>query len=182
MNYAYNLHKETRTDLANFEAKYDRKYELGSDRVDDLPPMPGEKTFLEKAKRRKSSLMLGPNRPLAEVDHIVLRQESKRYLNALKVRVKEGIAEKFKGIQKKRAEVIYLIEEQARKEEEARKKSVAENAFVNKFSPDLEKEKQDKKMTEEELKKDKENKALMLKRMEEKRELEKILTRETRKK
>ena len=76
MNYAYNLHKETRTDLANFEAKYDRKYELGSDRVDDLPPMPGEKTFLEKAKRRKSSLMLGPNRPLAEVDHIVLRQVS----------------------------------------------------------------------------------------------------------
>lgn len=76
MNYAYNLHKETQSELAKFEAKSDRKYELGSDRVDDLPPMPGEKSTAYKAKKRKSSLMLGPNRPLRVVDYVVLRQVS----------------------------------------------------------------------------------------------------------
>jgi hypothetical protein len=76
MNYAYNLHKKTQESLATFETNYDRKYELGSDRVDDLPPTLGEKTFLQKAKKQKSSLMLGPNRPLAKVDYIVLRQVS----------------------------------------------------------------------------------------------------------
>lgn len=86
MNYAYFLHKETRSSLANFEAKYNGKYELGSDRVDDLLPVPSEKTFLQKAKKRKSSLMLGPNRPLVEVDYIYLRQVSViNYLVKLKI-------------------------------------------------------------------------------------------------
>jgi len=76
MNYAHNLHKETQEELAKFEAKYDRKYELGSDMVDDLPPRANEMSFAEKAKRRKSSLMLGPDRPLHIVDHVVLRQVS----------------------------------------------------------------------------------------------------------
>jgi len=76
MNYAYNLHKETQEELAKFEAKDDHKYEFGSDRVDNLPLMAGEMSFAQKARKRKSSLMLRPNQTLAIVDHVVLRQVS----------------------------------------------------------------------------------------------------------
>jgi hypothetical protein len=72
-------------------------------------------------------------------------------------------------------EAIFMIEEQARKEEEGRQKHAANNAFLSKYSPELEKEKQEKMIAQEELKKDEENKALMQKRLEENRELEKIL-------
>lgn len=92
MDYNYNLHKETREELAKFEAKENRKYELGSDRVDDLPTLPGELTFAQKAKRRKSSLMLGKFRNMPIVDHVALRQViSFRYLAKKFKKLKLGI-------------------------------------------------------------------------------------------
>ena len=75
----YDVAVHTRRELAKFEAAFGAKYELGSDRLDDLHPLPGEKTFAQKAKRRRSSLML--NRPLAVVDHVPLRQVTDYKIN-----------------------------------------------------------------------------------------------------
>ena len=72
IGYMYDIAKDTRKELAKFEAAFGAKYELGSDRIDDLHPLPGEETFAQKAKRRRSSLML--NRPLVVVDHVPLTQ------------------------------------------------------------------------------------------------------------
>jgi hypothetical protein len=72
IGYMYDIAKDTRKELTKFEAAFGAKYELGSDRFDDLHPLPGEETFAQKAKRRQSSLML--NRPLAVVDRVPLAQ------------------------------------------------------------------------------------------------------------
>ena len=80
-DYMYEIAKDTRKELAKFEAAFGAKYELGSDRLDDFHPLPGEETFAQKAKRRRSSLML--NRPLAVVDPVPLRQVSGNYDNVL---------------------------------------------------------------------------------------------------
>lgn len=73
-------------------------------------------------------------------------------------------------------EDIRLIEEQARKEEEALQKRVADHAFISINGPTLEKEKEDKRIAQEELRRDEENKVILQRRLEEKRELENILS------
>ncbi|XP_073389479.1 uncharacterized protein [Physcomitrium patens] len=175
MNNAYIEDKQTQVALAEFEAKH------------GLALQPSEGALAEQEETWESGfVMLGsdthppplpPPPPLPAVDHIALRQESKRYLNGVKARLKKEAETKFQEIQERRAEFLLKNNKKETESTQHDKNQSFNYDFSNAFGVISKQQQEEENMvSQSELELSVRNDASIQRQLNEKRELEWILS------